>query len=187
MSDPLPNGWQLESQSSVFESRYVSVRKDVLRRPDGSVHDWYVMEEPDIVVVFCVTTDGQIVLNRQYKFGAKEWVIEPWAGFVDPGEEPRAAALRELEEETGYIPTQIVLLQETLLSPSSQDNRVFLYYADGAQPIGTLRREASEIIELLILTPTAARDLVETGTVRPVLSLATIFFGLERLARETKG
>jgi ADP-ribose pyrophosphatase len=51
-----------------------------------------------------VTADGRLVLVRQYRHNLKAHVIEFPAGTISEGEEPEAAALRELEEETGYAP-----------------------------------------------------------------------------------
>jgi 8-oxo-dGTP pyrophosphatase MutT (NUDIX family) len=77
------------------------VRED-LKMPDGQVIDWYFMDTPDSVMVVPLTEDGQLVFVRQYRHNLKKHCVELPAGAVSAGEDPAEAALRELEEETGY-------------------------------------------------------------------------------------
>jgi ADP-ribose pyrophosphatase len=80
------------------------VRK-LLQMPDGYRCDWYYVDTPPSVMIVPVTSDGNLVLVRQYRHNLKAHVLEFPAGTISDGEEPQAAALRELEEETGYALT----------------------------------------------------------------------------------
>lgn len=186
MPDAFPPGWRVLSQERVFTSPWVSVRCEDLVDPQGKHHPWYVTEHPDFVAIFCVTTEGKIVLNRQFKFGCKTWVVEPSAGYIEPGETPAAAAARELEEETGYVAPMIEHLGTCIVSPTSQDNRVHIFCAYGATPTGTVRREPSEIIEQLVLTPQEVRTLLDEGRVHTIASVAVLEMGLRWLEERGK-
>jgi ADP-ribose pyrophosphatase len=70
--------------------------------PDGYRCDWYYVDTPPSVMIVPLTADGNLVLVRQYRHNLKAHVLEFPAGTISDGEEPEAAALRELEEETGY-------------------------------------------------------------------------------------
>jgi 8-oxo-dGTP pyrophosphatase MutT (NUDIX family) len=181
MVTPFPEGWQKLSEQQVFSSHWVSIRCEDLVDAKGVHHDWYVTEHPDFVSVFCVTEDGKIVLNRQFKFGCKTWVIEPCAGYVDPGETPLAAAMRELEEETGYVAAFWQHAATLIVSPTSQENRVHIFFATGATQTGTVHREPSEIIEQLVLTPAEVGVLLEHGQANTIASVAVIEMGLRWL------
>jgi ADP-ribose pyrophosphatase len=186
MAKQLPPGWRVDKAERVFESPFVNVRQEALVDPTGRSHDWFIAEHHDIVAVFCVTADNRIVVNRQFKFGIKDWVIEPPAGFVDPGETPAAAAVRELKEETGYVADKVELLLTLAASPTSQDNRAHLFYTEGAKDGGELALEDCEVIEHLLLAPEELRRMLERGAVNTVLSVAAFREGLERLDRGRK-
>ena len=72
------------------------------RLPDGSERAFEVKVEPPTAVVVALTSDGRVVLVREFRPGVEEVLLELPGGGIDPGEEPLAAAARELLEETGY-------------------------------------------------------------------------------------
>jgi len=76
--------------------------RETLRMPDGYQCDWYYVDTPPSVMIVPLTTDGSLVFVRQYRHNLKAHVLEFPAGTLSEGEEPEAAAIRELEEETGY-------------------------------------------------------------------------------------
>jgi ADP-ribose pyrophosphatase len=77
--------------------------RELVEMPDGYRCDWYYTDTPPSVMIVPVTADGNLVLVRQYRHNLKAHVLEFPAGTVSDGEEPEAAALRELREETGYL------------------------------------------------------------------------------------
>jgi ADP-ribose pyrophosphatase len=76
--------------------------RELVEMPDGYRCDWYYTDTPPSVMIVPVTTDGNLILVRQYRHNLKSHVLEFPAGTVSVDEEPEAAALRELREETGY-------------------------------------------------------------------------------------
>lgn len=91
------------------------IREDI-RMPDGVEIDWYFMDTPASVRVVAATEAGVLVMARQYRHNLKRHTIELAAGGVSDGEDPEAAALRELGEETGYAPADGVQLSAHLSS-----------------------------------------------------------------------
>jgi len=75
--------------------------REALVMPDGYALDWYYVDTPPSVLVVPVTADGDLVMVRQYRHNLKSYALEFAAGNVSAGEDPAAAALRELGEETG--------------------------------------------------------------------------------------
>ena len=76
--------------------------RETVEMPDGYRCDWYYVDTPPSVMIVPLTADGNLVFVRQYRHNLKAHVLEFPAGTVSEGEEPEAAAMRELEEETGY-------------------------------------------------------------------------------------
>jgi ADP-ribose pyrophosphatase len=107
------------------------VRED-LRMPDGRVIDWFYMDTPDSVMVVPLTDDGQLVFVRQYRHNLKKHCLELPAGAVSAGEDPAEAALRELEEETGYRLAdgeELVSLGRFYSLPSETNKYTNFYFA----------------------------------------------------------
>ena len=76
--------------------------RETVEMPDGYRCDWYYVDTPPSVMIVPLTADGNLVFVRQYRHNLKAHVLEFPAGTVGEGEDPEDAAIRELEEETGY-------------------------------------------------------------------------------------
>ncbi len=131
---PSPRPWTRASSEQMADCRVFKVRRDISADPrDGRAHDFYVIESPDWINVIPLTDDGQIVLIEQYRHGAGEISLEIPGGMVDDGESPRAAAARELLEETGYEAGEVTLLGKTRPNPAIQDNWIHTFLARGVR------------------------------------------------------
>jgi len=181
MAEQFPDGWKVQGGEMVFDCPYIKIRKEGIVGPDGGVHDWYVSSRGDFVLVFCLTADRKVVVNRQFKFGVKGWVVEPPAGYVDPGETPEAAARRELKEETGYEAELLESLGDFAVSPTSSTDRMYAFFAAGARLAQEPEHEACEVIERLLVSPEELRRMIDSREVNTVASLAVFEMGLRRL------
>src|SRR5258707_310836 len=83
--------------------RFFDLLRHRMADSDGRpLHDTYTFVCPDWASIAAVTREGKFVLVRQYRPGINGPSLEVAGGLIDRGEEPGAAALRELREETGY-------------------------------------------------------------------------------------
>ena len=108
---------------------FVTLRTDEVRMPDGDVAPRDVVEHPGAVAVVALDGAGQVLLIRQYRHPVGRLLWEIPAGLRDvPGEPLRAAAMRELREETGYAARSWHVLADCFTSPGilSERLRVFL-------------------------------------------------------------
>ncbi len=129
---PLKKWTVLSSKYVLRRPPYIMVRYDYCRTTGRKkVTDYYVTERRDYCVVVAITPDGKVPVVRQYKHGAHEIIRELPGGYFDEGEEPMAAAFRELKEETGYVASEAQFLGMLWSAPSSANNRAYCYLLTG--------------------------------------------------------
>src|SRR3954449_8571570 len=98
--------WPVQSSHDLYRSQLpFALRADAVRRPGHPAEEPFtrvVLEHPGAVVVLAVDDDHRVLCLRQYRHPARTRMLELPAGLLDvAGEEPRAAAERELLEEAG--------------------------------------------------------------------------------------
>jgi ADP-ribose pyrophosphatase len=118
-----PETWTRTASDEIADCRVFKVRRDHSKRAaDDAEHTFFCLESPDWVNVIPLTREDKVVLIHQYRHGAEEITLEIPGGMVDAGETPQEAAVRELAEESGYIPREIVFLGRTRPNPAIQNN-----------------------------------------------------------------
>ncbi len=139
-----------EDEELLLPCRIFRVVRKTTTGPDGREHVRQIIRHPGAVVILPRRDDGHVVLIRNYRPAVDRWVIELPAGTLEPGEDPVAAAHRELAEETGYRARSMDLLASFLSSPGILDERMHLYLATGLEP-GETDLQDDERIEPLVL------------------------------------
>ena len=97
--------WETLQAKEVFVAEpWIRLSVEQVRLPDGRViDDYYQMQLIDCVIIFAETDEGKVLMERQYKHGVRKITLTLPTGGVGKGEDPLAAAQRELQEETGYV------------------------------------------------------------------------------------
>lgn len=133
-----------------------------------SRHPYYRLDCADWVNILPVTLDNHAILIRQPRAGNMSTVLEVPGGMVDPGEkDPTMAALRELEEETGFTSQRVLPLGSLNPNPAIMTNKCHFFVALGCFPNPNRKHfpDAEESIEI-VQTPLADLDgLVRTGAI----------------------
>ncbi len=125
-----PETWKRIRSETVADARVFTVRKDFCQRDsDGTESTFFVVENPDWVNVIALTKDGNVILIEQFRHGAEEVILEIPGGMVDEGENHTVTAARELLEETGYAPSEVIGLGMAHPNPAIQNNAVYFYLA----------------------------------------------------------
>ena len=118
-----------------YDGHILHVRVDDVRLPSGRETVREMIEHPGSVIVLPVTTDGEVLLIRQYRYTTGEMLIELPAGLIDEGEEPETAARRELTEETGYEAGELHVLGAAYVSPGYTQEESNFYVATGCAQV----------------------------------------------------
>ena len=96
--------WKLLSSEFLVDAPWLKVAKEKCELPNGKViDDFYTLWQPDWVLILARTTDCKWVMTEQYRHGTGKIALEFPAGIIDRGETPEEAAIRELQEECGYV------------------------------------------------------------------------------------
>ena len=174
--------WERLASETLLETPYFNLRSDKLRLPDGSVKDpYFVLERPDAAIIFPLTEAGEVVLVRQYRPPLERMELGLPAGLVEPGEEPEAAARRELIEETGHGGGEWEPLGSLASSPSLKDNWAYLFLARGVAPIAPPDPDEHEVVETVTAPVQEVRELVRAGEIVSSTGVAAVMLALERL------
>lgn len=171
--------WKILSSEYLIKRPWLTARRDRVELPDGRVNDeYYVLEYPTWINVIAITEDGKIIMERQYRHAIGETRFEIPAGVVEPGEEPLAAAKRELLEETGYQGGEWSLLMTMAPNASSMSNLNYSYIAKGVTPTGTQHLDATEDLEVILMEKKEVIALLQAGELRQALMIAPLYKAL---------
>jgi 8-oxo-dGTP pyrophosphatase MutT (NUDIX family) len=129
----------------------------------GATIDALVVDAPHWVSVLPVTSDGQFVLIRQFRFGSNVEELEVPGGLVDPGEDPIVAAARELREETGYRCERITSLGSVSPNPAFMRNRLHYFVAEGCVLEGEQEQDPGEDIAVELHSLASIDALIARG------------------------
>jgi ADP-ribose pyrophosphatase len=154
----------------VYDGRVINLDVDTVRFPDGSIGELEMVRHPgaSAIVPFLSDPTGddpQLLLIRQYRYAAEEYIYEVPAGRLDPGEAPIDCARRELEEETGCTAERVEHMYTMYTTPGFTDEKIHLFMAVGLTR-GEARREADEFVELETMSLSRALELVERGEIK---------------------
>jgi len=176
-----PGPWKVLSTKEVFKTSIFRFRIDQCELPDGRVMpNYYVLEFPDWVNIVPVTEDGKIVLVEQFRQAAGETHLEIPGGSMDPrkGEEPKKAALRELAEETGYVPDDLRLVGVHQPNPAMQNNRMHTYVGFGCRRLQDPTPDPFEDIRVVTKSIPEIVDLIFSGKISHSIVVASILYAL---------
>jgi ADP-ribose pyrophosphatase len=163
----------------VYHGRIISVDLDEVRFPDGSTGTLEMIRHPGASAVVPVLgdpgDDPEVLLIRQYRYAADQFLYEIPAGRLDPGESPADCARRELQEETGYSAERVEHVFTMYTTPGFTDEKIHLFVATGLVA-GQAHREADEFMELVPTRLSRALSMVEQGEIQDAKTALALLY-----------
>jgi ADP-ribose pyrophosphatase len=170
------------ASETVFKGRLMHVKCDRVRLPDGRESTREYIVHPGAVVVIPVFDNGDLLLERQYRYPLRRDFIELPAGKIDPGEDDLSCARRELEEETGYTASEWGEVTTIYPCIGYSDERLAFYLARGLTE-GKHGRDPDEFLEILRVPFGEAMDWLRNGKICETKTVIGLFW-LEKMLHQ---
>lgn len=159
----------------IFAGRIIKVRVDEVVLPNGETSKREIVNHPGAVAIIAITDDGKIVLVEQYRKAMEKALVEIPAGKLEQGEKPEVTAIRELEEETGYICDNMELITSFYTSPGFADEIVYVYEATGLKKKeDKADLDEDEFVELMEVSLEEALQLIKEQRIHDAKTMFAI-------------
>ena len=155
----------------VLQGDFLDIRRDIVSLPDGNEASREYVIHPGAVMIVAQLDDGQLVLERQFRYPVKAVMVEFPAGKLDAGEASWACAQRELLEETGYTAREWARAGTLHPVISYSTEFIDIWFARGLT-LGDRKLDAGEFLDVYTATPAELFDGCRTGLITDAKTLA---------------
>ena len=181
---------QLISSVTVYQGPLFRIQHDKLIEPDGLKSERDVIRHNSSVVILAMDTSKSkknpwIVIERQYRHAANQYLWELPAGKLDAGEESLAGAKRELAEETGYSAKKWKPLVTYYASPGFLGESMIVFQAEGLVA-GDARPEEDEKIEFRLVKLNEVLKMIDKGEIKDGKTLTSVLLYSRKTRRKGK-
>lgn len=168
---------EVAESTRVYDSDWVSLRRDMLRLENGALQEHHVIELNDAVCVLPVTTDGDIVFVGQYRHphGKTHWEVP--AGRLETGESPAEGAARELLEETGYRAGRMVPMPGFHPTNGISAHWSHLFAALDCRLVSDQSLDPGERMIVQAMPPQEAEALLRAGRLEDGFTAIALMYG----------
>jgi ADP-ribose pyrophosphatase len=150
---------------NIFKGRVLTLNLETVTLPNGATVELELVRHPGAAAVVPIKDDGTVVLVRQYRHATGGFIYEIPAGKLNPNEDPRDCAMRELEEEIGYRASLLELLTSIFTAPGFADEVIHIFKATGLTP-GRQQLDHDEVLDVIELPLEKAMAQIRDGTIR---------------------
>ncbi|MBR3721191.1 MAG: NUDIX hydrolase [Selenomonadaceae bacterium] len=160
-------------EESVYDGVLLHVQRDTVKLPNGheTIREW--VRHPGASAVLPILPGGDIVLVKQYRYPVGKVTLEVPAGKLDKNEDPINCAIRELEEETGFVADKIKKLTTIATTVGFSDEVIHLYVAEDLSA-GKFNPDDDEFINVVKMPFAEALKKIETGEIFDVKTIISI-------------
>ncbi|MBX9677084.1 MAG: NUDIX hydrolase [Methylotenera sp.] len=172
----------LISSETIASGGMLTVKRDQVRLPNGHTSQREYVTHPGAVVVVPILTNGNVILERQFRYPLHQVFIELPAGKIDVGEEILITGQRELLEETGFSAAEWVKLGHQHPCIGYSNEIIHMYLARGLSA-GEHQRDADESLEVFDLPFEDCMNMIQRGEITDGKTIVALFFAEKYLTQ----
>ena len=162
----------------IFRDKRLWIEKRTIRLPHGRERLKVIVHPNNAVAIFPVEHD-RCKLLKQYRFAIDQYIVEAPAGTIEPGEDPKETARRELIEETGFAAGKIIPKGFIYTTPGFTDERIFLFEARDLSPSDEFGKDEDEVIEVINIPTSDLKGMIQNGTIVDAKTICLIYRCME--------
>ncbi|MDQ0188424.1 NUDIX hydrolase [Alicyclobacillus cycloheptanicus] len=170
----------------IYDGRIIRVEQLTIQLPNGKTAKREVVRHPGAVAVLAAPAPDRLVFVEQFRKPTEEVLLEIPAGKLEPGEDPAECARRELEEETGYVSTNVRPLYEFFTSPGFADEKLHLFVAEDLST-GAVHPDEDEFVNIVELTASEVQARLTSGQIRDAKTLIGVLWWLQHKDEQLQG
>jgi len=159
----------------VYRGRFLDVRQDEVRLPDGNTTFREYIVHPGAVMVVPMLDDGRLIVERQYRYPVARVMLEFPAGKLEFGEPPLDCAMRELAEETGYRAVEWARAGILHNAIAYSTEGIEIWFARGLT-LGSRSLDEGEFVDVDVTTLDALEAAAQAGTLTDVKTLVGLLW-----------
>ncbi|HEC2224731.1 TPA: NUDIX hydrolase, partial [Staphylococcus delphini] len=152
------------SKESIYKGKIIEVEKHKVCLPNNETAYREVVKHNGAVAICALTPEQQVILVKQYRKALEQELLEIPAGKLEPGEDRESAAMRELEEETGYKAKKLTLIGEVYGTPGFSNEKISVYFADDLVE-GEVNLDEDEFVEKVLYSLEDVKKAIEARTI----------------------
>ena len=149
----------------IYKGKIIDLSVETVTLPNGATADLEVITHPGAAAVVPMKDGRTVIMVRQYRHAVGRFIYEIPAGKLHPGEDPRACAAREVEEETGYKVGRLEPILSFLTTPGFTNEIIHIFAGTELSP-GTQNLGADEVLEIIEMPLDQAIARINTGEIQ---------------------
>lgn len=185
MKSTLKN-WEILSDKVIARYHICEVCEREAKHPDGRKGNFFVLKSPDWVQALALTPAHELIMVKQFRIGSKTICLEAPGGILEPGEDPIVGAMRELQEETGFIGRNPVELFSCYPNPALQTNKVHYIFFKDCESTGKTNWDMYEELQTELVPLANLDNLIQAGAIDHCITIGGLFF-LRRYLSQSLG
>ena len=168
LQDPTGLGEDTLSSELVYTGDYLKVYRDTVSLPNGASSYREYLKHPGAVMIIPVFDNGDVLVERQYRYPMRQVFVEFPAGKKDAGEAPLETAQRELLEETGYTAQNYTHITDIHNALAYCDEVIHFYIAEDLHDSGQQKLDDNEFVQVMRVPLVELMNWIRQGWVPDV-------------------